>query len=349
VNRGSRRSQEQSPVKSVIKAAARTADRLGARYYNRLFGEAPALISLAFHTLWEDDDEPRRHGLYPHEGVTVARFRRIVEYFLGHGFRFVSDLQVASGLDPRRGHALISFDDGYRSNLRVLPLLEEYRVPALFFVTTDHVRQGKAFWWDAHYRLGRRAGASEGALAAEREGLSPLPGDAIERALRLRFGDQASAPAGDLDRPLSPAELRGLARHPWARVGNHTASHARLTGCADADIRREVAGAQAFIRDLTGEAPISIAYPSGRVSPRVLAALSGLGLRLGFTTVGRRQRLPLRGTTTRLRLPRFMVAGDPDTDPEQQCAGFRSGVHLQAGLGELRGWLAPGRDQGVPA
>ena len=44
---------------------------------------------------------------------------------------------------------VVTFDDGYRDNLRVAaPLLLKHGVPATFFIATGHVDSGRPFPWD---------------------------------------------------------------------------------------------------------------------------------------------------------------------------------------------------------
>jgi peptidoglycan/xylan/chitin deacetylase (PgdA/CDA1 family) len=53
-----------------------------------------------------------------------------------------------SGTIPYRAVG-VTFDDGYADNLHnAKPLLEQYRIPATFFVTTGHVGKEREFWWD---------------------------------------------------------------------------------------------------------------------------------------------------------------------------------------------------------
>ena len=57
----------------------------------------------------------------------------------------------ASRARRRQKIAILTFDDGYFNNSLILPILEEFGVPALF-IATDNIRENKCFWWDVHYR-----------------------------------------------------------------------------------------------------------------------------------------------------------------------------------------------------
>jgi peptidoglycan/xylan/chitin deacetylase (PgdA/CDA1 family) len=48
----------------------------------------------------------------------------------------------------------ITFDDGYANNLHnAKPLLEQYGIPAMVFVTTGYVGRNREFWWDELERI----------------------------------------------------------------------------------------------------------------------------------------------------------------------------------------------------
>jgi peptidoglycan/xylan/chitin deacetylase (PgdA/CDA1 family) len=43
----------------------------------------------------------------------------------------------------------ITFDDGYIDNFKAAkPLLEKYKIPATFFITSGQIESGREFWWD---------------------------------------------------------------------------------------------------------------------------------------------------------------------------------------------------------
>src|SRR5260370_33213581 len=85
-------------------------------------------------------------------------FRAFLGHFCQQGYSFVSPGQILGGLQPSGKYILLTFDDGYCNNLRALPVMEEFNAPAVFFISCDHVREGKAFWWDVVFREGRESG-----------------------------------------------------------------------------------------------------------------------------------------------------------------------------------------------
>jgi peptidoglycan/xylan/chitin deacetylase (PgdA/CDA1 family) len=57
--------------------------------------------------------------------------------------------RLAAGRLPAGG-VCVTFDDGYSDNLlNAKPVLEEYGVPATFFLTSGHLAGDRDFWWDA--------------------------------------------------------------------------------------------------------------------------------------------------------------------------------------------------------
>src|SRR3954454_251813 len=129
----------------AIQHIVRGTDATVARAYLALFRERSGVMSFLFHSLFRDEREIARGVVDPLQRTTVAQFRQFIEYYLRHDYRFISpaDLLAAAGgggggggLDPARRYALITFDDGYYNNVLARPILEEYGVPAVFFIST---------------------------------------------------------------------------------------------------------------------------------------------------------------------------------------------------------------------
>jgi peptidoglycan/xylan/chitin deacetylase (PgdA/CDA1 family) len=307
--------------------ALRAADNVVSSAYLSLFDERSSLSTFMFHGLFAGREEINAGLVDPQQRVTVDDFRFFLEYFLASGYRFVSIAQVLKGLPPGGRYALVTFDDGYFNNARALPLLREFNVPAAFFISTEHVRRGKCFWWDVLYREQRAAGAGDAEIGAELERLKRHTSEAIEEELTRRYGTAAFRPRGEVDRPFTPAELTEFAKEPLVTLGNHTANHAILTRYAPADAREQLLRCQLALEEMTGVMPVAVAYPNGNYSAQVLEICRELGLRLGIGVEPRKNRLdadPAGGEM--LRLGRFTPAGGAAL--RAQCRVFRSDVRL---------------------
>lgn len=312
---------------SAIQHMVRAADAAIAKAYLKLFRERNALMAFLFHSLFRSEQEIAQNLVDPLQRTTVAQFRQFIEYYLKAGYKFISPADLLNGLPVDRKYALITFDDGYYNNVLARPLLEEYGVPAVFFISTNHVRENKCYWWDALYRERTAQGASHAQIKREAVSMKRLRTDEIEAELVSRFGPDVLRPRGDIDRPFSPAELRDFAASPYVHLGNHTANHAILTNYSPAEVRQQVLDAQAALREMTGAEPVSIAYPNGANDDSIVSACGNLGLKVGFTVRPEKVALPLESNgDALLRLGRFCPHGE---DPIlTQCRTYRSDLQL---------------------
>lgn len=316
-------------IAAAVQHLVRLADATVARAYLALCRERNALSGFLFHSLFLDEAEIDRDLVDPLQRTTVAQFRQIVAYYLEHGYRFVGPADLLGGLDPAGKYAALTFDDGYYNNRRAVPVLEEFRVPAFFFISTDNVARNKCFWWDVLWRERRAAGVRPRHILAECRVLKELPTEAIEARLTGLFGPDAFRPRGEIDRPFTPDELRAFAACEYVHLGNHTANHAILTNYSPADARGQVARAQDALREMTGATPAAIAYPNGGHTPEIVRACGDLGLTIGFTTRPRKNPLPIApGPAGLLQLARFCP--DSEWPVLTQCRTFRSDLLVYA-------------------
>lgn len=312
------------PLPDMLKTLARqglaTADRICLALDRRGRPHGAMLVSVLFHSLYEDPSRLADPSLAPNQNVTVAAFRSFVGTMLENGYTAVTPAQVAAGLAPHGRYFATTFDDGYFNNTLALPVLREFDVPATFFVSTDHVLRNKGFWWDAFSRELAARGANAAERRAQNERVKHWSAPRLEAWLREEFGEQALEPRGDLDRPFTPAELRRFAQHPGVQLGNHTCDHAILTRCGAHTAAAQIAGCQQALVDIAGVLPVSIAYPNGNHSPAVVDAALAAGLRVGFTVEPGASALPLADERSRMTLGRFLFHGDRDI--RDQCRAF---------------------------
>jgi peptidoglycan/xylan/chitin deacetylase (PgdA/CDA1 family) len=279
-------------------------------------GSEGVLLSFLFHGLFDEIADSQ-------QGITVEMFECFVEYFQRHSYTFVSPNEIAHGLDSTGKYVLITFDDGYFSNVKALPVLEKHGIPAALFVSTDHVLEGKAFWWDVVERESLKRRVPQQQVNQVHESLRKLRTTDAEAFVRAEFGPRALRPLGDYDRPFTLPELREVAKHPLISLGNHTSNHDILTNYNATEIRAQIESAQEIIESIIGQAPNFIAYPNGEISDAVLEASRSSGMQFGLSVNPGRNRLPIEpGTLAAMKLKRFALTGDVAIEP--QCRASRS-------------------------
>ena len=207
----------------TIQNFIRGADSAIASVYLSMFRERNALMTFLYHSLFRNEAEIALNHVDPLQRTTTTQFRQFIQYYLSHGYRFISPSDLLNGLRADGKYALITFDDGYYNNTLALPILQEFNVPATFFISTNHVLQNKSYWWDVHHRERIARAATRHQIYTEAVALKSLRADQLEEKLAAEFGPSAFRPKGDIDRPFSPAELKQFAasesssRQPYRR------------------------------------------------------------------------------------------------------------------------------------
>src|SRR3954463_8890020 len=215
-------------------------DSLIANAYLSLFAEKNSLMCFMFHSLFRDEREIARKVVDPLQRTTVAQLRQFIEYYLDHGYQFVSPDDLLNGLDADGKYAVITFDDGYYNNHLAVPVLEKFKVPAIFFISTDYVKKNRCFCRDVLYRRRTAEGATDVQIRREAIAMKSMKTAEINARLTEKFGAEAFDPICDIDRPFSPDELREFARCRYVHLGNHTADHAILTNYSPVEVRQEL-------------------------------------------------------------------------------------------------------------
>ena len=288
--------------------AFRAADDIFMDTATWLTGNQPSLLVLMFHGLYRNKAEALADEVDPYQPFTETDLRAVIEHFQRSGYHFVSPDKLSLGLRNAPKRVMLTLDDGYANNLRALPIMRQYQVPATFFITGGNVASGEAFWWDVLHREMARRGIGRSGAVAERQRLKAMPTYAIKRALRTMFGKDVLLPAGETDRPMTPAEVRELAAEPLATIGNHSMDHDLLTRIPAEKAERQIADCQALLTEWTGQAPRVIAYPNGNCDRRIVGFCETLGLRTGLSASPGKSPLPLE-SGLRMQLPRYAIVG----------------------------------------
>ena len=110
------------------------------------------VLALMYHDLAEDGADETQ--LSPWR-TTPAHLREDLQTILSAGYAPLSVEAYAAGeYDPGRDYCIVTFDDGYTSNLTLAePVLRELGVPASVFVITSMVGEAGHMTWEELRRL----------------------------------------------------------------------------------------------------------------------------------------------------------------------------------------------------
>ncbi len=224
-------------------------------YISRLSNKLPHVSSIYFH-----DPSPEL-------------FEEIIKWYLRNRYRFVSLDELRQLLEIKEQNkerlAFISFDDGKRSNLKLLPLCEKYNVPITVFVATEPLVSGNYWWEYVTEKYGRSTMLS----------FKKLPEEVFyEELSKVKETICLTRTAMTIE------ELKIFSRHPFVTIQSHTVNHPVLTNSTDKTLRFELSESKRQLEELIGEHIDSFSYPNGDVGSREISALKEAGYRYAFTT-----------------------------------------------------------------
>jgi peptidoglycan/xylan/chitin deacetylase (PgdA/CDA1 family) len=253
--------------------------------------EKNGLLCLLFHAVTEPGAIGVRPETIPVVGLNISEFRQIFECFLEAGYNFISADQITEELLGTGRYIHVTFDDGYYNNIKILPLLEEYQIPAHIFVTTTNVLLNQRFWWDVLYEHMVLSGKNWKEIARKIELLKRWGHRQIADHFIDSLGASAFVPKSDANRPLMPDELKAFSIHPLITIGNHTQDHVILSRVDRAIAKEQIYGAQRDLHSIIGHEPSSFAFPNGNYNDETIRLLDEMGFKLGFSCDWRWNRL----------------------------------------------------------
>lgn len=211
--------------------------------------------------------------------------------------------------DFRRRFVCLTFDDGYRDNLRyALPILKKYDAPFALYIPTSFPDQQGELWWlileeviarntrvalrmdgqdrrytcdstEAKYELYEHIYWWLRSLETEEELRAAV------RDLGGRYGIDGAALCKDLC--MTWDEIGQIAADPLATIGAHTVNHVMLRKVEADDVRREMQLSASVIETALGKRPQHFSYPVGdrtSAGPREFRAAADLGFKTAVTT-----------------------------------------------------------------
>ncbi len=255
--------------------------------------ENKQLLVFFFHGLFESEKQRALNLVYPQNNMTVKQFIDFIDYFQRCNYKFILPEEIGEGLSNDQPYAMITFDDGYFNNILAIEILNKYKIPAVFFISTKNVVENKSYWWDIIYKYRAEQGNSPEKIGKEIRSLKTLKYDCIDQYILENFGKEAFTPWSDICRPFNQNEIKELAKNPYVSFGNHTHNHAILINYNKQEIKKELSVSNQILFELTGTLPIAMAFPNGNYNEIALKATEEQGFRYAFTTKRDTNRFPI--------------------------------------------------------
>lgn len=240
------------------------------------------------------------------QGCRIEDFDATLGYLRRSGRDIVTlDEALQRLADPKaRPFAVLTFDDGYRSNRDLaLPVMERHGAPATIYVPTDMVNRTVNAWW-----LGlRHLFLERDEVTIEPMGVRYRCPDLASKTAALRrvtawvwqdfhrteqLADTFSAhgislPALLDDAALNEQELIEIDRHPLVEIGAHGTTHRALSLIEAEGVHDDIAANKRFLESTLQREVAHFAYPYGAPSltgDREAEIVRELGFRSAVTT-----------------------------------------------------------------
>jgi peptidoglycan/xylan/chitin deacetylase (PgdA/CDA1 family) len=266
--------------------------------YARLQQKSGATI-LMYHSVASDAEMP---WIDPRNNMPLDLFERQMQFLAKHR-QVISLGTLLEHLEHQqpleRGTVVITFDDGYLNNLTVAaPILAKYNLPAIVYLATGYIEQGKNQWIDDLYSFFRSRTQSRLLLFGSNLGSWDLcdPSQvrsayfAIAHHLSLSSAEERHRLLWSIQQQLAPSalpprltmtwdEVRQLRQDfPHFEIGVHTVNHLDLVAHTQA-ASEEVQSSLQHIEQELGQRPRYFAFPYNRYNRTAQESVKAAGLK----------------------------------------------------------------------
>jgi peptidoglycan/xylan/chitin deacetylase (PgdA/CDA1 family) len=272
----------------------------------------PGLLVLTYHRVGSPAETRFDSGVY--SATTDALWRQL--RYLRANFDVLNEerlIELAGrGFEFKRPSVAITFDDGYRDNLEVATsILSDARIPAIFFIASDHVDHPRLPWWDRVAFILKQTKVRRLSLEEPRPiniDLNQVERQAAIRQLLYACGGRPDAFSEQsffehLEERAeikvnSEVEARELfvswdqvrrIRDAGMAIGSHTRSHQLLARLSETEQREELSSSKSRLEAELGAPVQTISYPFGyrqAFTETTKSLAREAGYQLGFSFYG---------------------------------------------------------------
>jgi poly-beta-1,6-N-acetyl-D-glucosamine N-deacetylase len=230
---------------------------------------------------------------------SINLFEKCIKYLSNHSFTFISSEKLESVLKEKKvlteKYVHITIDDGWKDNLKLVPLIEKYKVFLTLFITTDPIIDGN-FWWEYCRFLPNQSFKN-----LTKEKLKKMPNsDRLNIVSELKKTSNLSRSAMTLE------DLVDFSKNPFVTIGSHTVSHPITIMCSDDELETEYSESKALLQKWLNTEVKYFAYPNGDFNSRDIILLQKHNYKMAYAINNE----PINLETNLYKIPRITIDDD---------------------------------------
>ena len=264
--------------------------------YEDFYRNARGSRILIYHGVCERD-----HTRFNPIFLTRKRFENHLKYYKKY-FNIISlEDYYAGKFSDQKFNICLTFDDGFANNYKyVLPLLQQYQMPATFFITA--IREaGYDILWNDFLGIISKYGTKEITYTGEvyvkgphDKYISTATGISLVEQLRSQgFAEKAEmmkarypfvpfrkdTSLDDYWLQMTTEQITHLAASPLVTIGAHGYYHNDLVRISINDAAQELSSSKRFLENIINKPVNAVAFPYGTYTPEVVAKAKEAGYR----------------------------------------------------------------------
>lgn len=226
---------------------------------------------------------------------SVALFSYVINWLLKNDFEFLAISELEAIIDNktdtlRKKYVVITFDDGWRDNLLLLPIIKEKQLPITVFIPTQPIESGN-YWWEFEPFKSSKVSRIKMKSLSEKD----FQKEILKAAATTKLERSA----------MQKNELKQMTALPQIEIGSHTVTHPILTNLTNATIFNELANSKTTLEEWTGQDITTFSYPNGDYNDEIIDTLIALDYKMAFTTEAKI--IDLSKSINKYKLPRFSI------------------------------------------
>lgn len=203
----------------------------------------------------------------------IKLFEKCIQCISKKGYRFIAIDELLTIYKTQNNLneklALITFDDGWQGNLKLVPILEKYKVYCTFFIVTEAIENGN-FWWE-YVKYSAKKKSIESLKKIDNQNRNELI-TKIKSTIKLKRS------------AMTRQELIEFSKNNYVTIGSHTVSHPITTKCGDDELENEFLTSKLTLEKWLNKPVNYFAFPNGDFNERDIKLLKNSGYKCAFST-----------------------------------------------------------------